>query len=134
MRIESISALDAIDIRHRILWPDKPKEHSVVEGDDLAQHLGVFNGQTLVGVASLFEDEGTVRLRKFAVDTQFQGKGFGSALLKHAIDTVQRMGVSLFWCDARENAIGIYEHHGMTVEGERFYKSDIPYFRMSLSF
>ncbi|MDW2035930.1 GNAT family N-acetyltransferase, partial [Vibrio sp. 665] len=42
------------------------------------------------------------------------------------------LNAAVFWCDARESALRIYQKFGLQKEGERFYKSDIPYFKMSL--
>jgi len=133
MRIDTISAEATIDLRHRILWPNKSKSHCVVEGDDNATHFGVFIGNELVGVASVFDISGLARLRKFAVDNQHQGRGLGSALLSHAINVAEEEGASTFWFDARESAIEFYKRFGFIEEGAKFYKSDIPYFKMSKS-
>jgi len=118
-----------------IRWLTDPcnKESCAVQGDDRAAHFGVFIGTELVGVASVFDISGSARLRKFAVDTQHQGKGLGSALMQHAINTAQENGASIFWFDARESAIEFYKKFGFTVEGCKFYKSEIPYFKMSKS-
>jgi len=41
-------------------------------------------------------------------------------------------GASVIWLDARENAIGFYVKRGFNIDGGRFYKSGIPYFKMSM--
>jgi len=41
--------------------------------------------------------------------------------------------IRYFWCDARESAIGFYRRFGLQADGERFYKSEVPYFKMSKS-
>lgn len=116
-----------------MLWPHKAIEFCQVEGDEQARHYGVFSGGLLVGVASGFGAEDCVRLRKFAVDEAYQGQGFGSALLKRLIELEREAGCTVFWCDARESAVGFYQGFSMRVEGGRFYKSSQPYFKMSIN-
>lgn len=124
--------METLQIRQRVLWPSKSIEHCIVEGDEDASHFGLFLVNELVGVASTYDNEGVVRLRKFAVETQHQGKGFGSALLKHALDHATQNGAEVFWCDARENAVDFYKRFGMSVEGSQFFKSELPYRKMSI--
>jgi len=81
MLIKEIEADATLDIRHRVLWPDKPREFSLVDGDQSATHYGLFHNDELIGVASVFEIAGSVRLRKFAIDTAYQRRGYGAALL-----------------------------------------------------
>lgn len=134
MKIREIGFEDTLGIRQRVLWPSKPKEFCIVDGDDVAMHYGIFYDDRLVGVASTYDEAGSVRLRKFAVEIQFQGFGLGTALLTHIMGKVQSSGSSRFWCDARESALGFYSRLGLLPEGERFYKSGVPYYQMSVTF
>ena len=134
MQIKTISAQETLDIRHRVLWPDKSIQHCIVESDDTAVHYGIFINEVLVGVASTYDDAGSVRLRKFAVEEHHQGKGYGSTLLKHIISETKKMGANTFWCDARASATEFYKHFGLITEGDEFYKSGIAYYRMSKQF
>lgn len=132
MQIKTIPYNETLEIRQRVLWPEKTIQHCMVDGDEHACHFGVFLDIGLVGVASTFDTNGVVRLRKFAVDEEHQGKGLGSALFIHALDYARCRGASVFWCDARETAVDFYKKFGMLVEGDRFYKSGIPYRKMSI--
>lgn len=96
-------------------------------------HYGIFVDNRLVGVASTYDDAGSVRLRKFAIESEFQGLGLGTALLTHIIDKVRNTGSSKFWCHARESALGFYSRFGLHAEGEKFYKSGKPYYQMSVT-
>lgn len=119
-------------IRHAVLWPDKPVNFCRVEGDESALHYGVELDQQLVCVASVFIDaqKASARLRKFATLAAFQNQGLGSFLLQAMLDDCCQRGLSYFWCDARESAIGFYQRFGMATQGERFYKEAVPYFKM----
>ncbi|WP_283131891.1 GNAT family N-acetyltransferase [Enterovibrio norvegicus] len=140
MEIKPISWQEALPLRHQVLWPNEPPAFSKVEGDEDALHYGAFLDGEIVCVASIhFSSEFTdahnktknARLRKFATSQAHQGQGIGSLMLKRILTDLKQEGASIFWCDARETAMGLYERFGMHAEGERFYKGDIPYFRMS---
>lgn len=108
LRIKKITWQETIPIRHEVLWPNKTPEFCHVEGDELAQHFGLFIDECLVSVASIYLDNGAARLRKFATLNHYQGRGYGTALLQHILEALKADGVRLFWCDARESAIGFY--------------------------
>jgi len=130
--IKRINAQETLDIRQRVLWPNKTKEFCIVEADDVANHFGIYDENKLIGVASTFSNENSVRLRKFAVLNEYQGKGCGRKLLKRIIELERENGSEVFWCDARESAVSFYKQFDMEVEGSIFYKSEVPYFKMSV--
>ncbi len=130
--IKRISWQQALPLRHEVLWPTKPLEYCHVAGDDSAIHFGLFVADKLVCVASVFVDDRCARLRKFATSASFQGRGLGSAMLSHIIAELRNDGVTYFWCDARESAVEFYKRFGLHPEGDRFFKADVPYFKMSV--
>ena len=132
--IQSVSWQQVLPVRHQVLWPDKPESFCRVEGDESAWHLGGFVDDQLVSVASVYYHDNEARLRKFATLPAFQRHGIGTAMLSQLLTQLRSQSVNYFWCDARETAQAFYQRFGMQVEGERFYKGEIPYFRMGLSF
>ena len=132
MRITEITAEQTLPIRHQVLWPNESVEFCRVADDVDGLHFGVYQQQTLVCVASVFISGEQARLRKFATLPDYQGKGIGSAVIEHILAQLKAKGVSDFWCDARESAGGFYHRFGMAPEGERFYKGDVPYFKMAM--
>ncbi len=133
MEIRKIAWQDTLDIRHKVLWPDKPKEFCMVDGDETANHYGILSENQIVGVASTYRNKDKVRLRKFAVDTKLQNTGYGSEMLRRIIELEKQNAGGIFWCDARETAIGFYKRFGLQVEGDAFIKSGKRYFKMSIS-
>ncbi|OBT13871.1 GNAT family acetyltransferase [Vibrio sp. UCD-FRSSP16_10] len=133
MQIRNITADTTLPIRHKVLWPNKPIEHCKVENDDEGLHFGVFENDQLVCVASVFIINGEARLRKFATLQAYQGRGLGKAMIQHILTDLKHRKVTLFWCDARESAIGFYTQFKMSKQGERFYKSDVSYFKMAVT-
>lgn len=132
IRIDNIKPAETLPVRQRVLWPNKPIEFCLVDGDENATHFGAFHNDVLVGVASTYENDDAIRLRKFAVENHLQGKGIGTELLRHILAQARLSKASVFWCDAREDATKFYEKFGLSVSGERFYKSGLPYLKMSL--
>lgn len=133
MEIKNLNWKDTLDIRHRVLWPNKSKTFCFVEGDKHANHYGAFVKGSLIGVASTYKNDDSVRLRKFAADNNFQGKGLGSQLLTYIIETERSNGLLKFWCDARTSAVNFYEQFELSKEGDVFYKSGVSYYKMSLN-
>ncbi|MEL0659463.1 GNAT family N-acetyltransferase [Psychromonas arctica] len=133
MKVVSIKWQDTILVRHQVLWPDKPPEFCRVEGDEQALHFAVMSNQQTVCVASLYLDNNTARLRKFATLSAFQGKGVGTFMINYLIDNLKLQGINYLWFDARESALGFYQRFGFDKTGELFYKSDVAYYRMSKS-
>ncbi|MCM8538461.1 MAG: GNAT family N-acetyltransferase [Lentisphaeraceae bacterium] len=131
MDIRKITWQEALPVRHKVLWPDKNPEFCMVEGDNEAKHFGVFTEEKLVCVASLYIDGSSIRLRKFATLKEFQGNGFGTAMLKFLINEAKPMGMEHFWFDARETALNFYRRFGFKANKQRFLKSGIPYYKMS---
>lgn len=133
MNIISIDWQAAIAVRHKVLWPNKDPSFCAVDGDRDGLHYGVIENEELVCVASIYFNGDTARLRKFATLPEYQGNGIGSAMLEHLLSILTGKGISCFWCDARESAIEFYAKFGMQPEGDKFYKSDVAYFKMSRS-
>ena len=145
--IRRISAEDTVPLRHTVLWPDHPVSYVLLPEDASGFHYGAFLPDISIPVAviSVFIDplpasEGdtpsgdVARFRKFACDPEHQGKGIGSALLKHAFGSAAtEMKCVAIWCDARLSAAGWYERRGMTRFGGLFFKGDIEYVRMERS-
>jgi len=132
VEIRAINWQDALPLRQEVLWPDKPISFCQVDGDEDAQHYGVYKAGSLVCVASVYKNKDVARLRKFATLDAFQRLGIGSRLIKHIMRELQHEGIRLFWCDARITAAGFYEKLGMEKQGEEFNKSGVLYFKMQI--
>lgn len=94
MDIRDISILEARSIRREVLRPGRPESEVAYPGDGAegTQHLGVFEGDTLLGVATFLreacpgqDEAGSWRLRGMATVPSAQGRGLGSQLLLHGV-------------------------------------------------
>jgi GNAT superfamily N-acetyltransferase len=131
MTIRPIAPAQTYALRHAVLWPDQPLAYVQLPDDDTGQHFGAFEAEKLVAVISLFVSaDGTARFRKFATDPAWQGRGIGSALLRHLIAVATARGARALWCDARHATLPFYERFGMQPEGAIFYKGPIAYVRL----
>jgi predicted GNAT family N-acyltransferase len=121
-----------LSLRQRVLWPNKPIGFSQVPQDETALHFGAYHDNLLIAVASIYPDHTQARLRKFAVDKSYQGKGVGTALLTFILSELAQQKVEYFWCDARENATQFYEKFGLSKASPMFYKENVAYYKMGL--
>lgn len=90
-------------------------------------HLGYFEGDELVGVASFSPAATPYRpgveawqLRGMAVADDRQGRGIGQQLIAEAVDTLRERGAPVLWCNARDSAQRFYARLGFVVEGDGF--------------
>ena len=122
------------DLRRRTLYAGLPEGKALYAGDELPTtlHVGAFDGERLVGIASLFaREDGTLQLRGMAVDADQQGKGVGAAIVRYAEQVSAERGYPELWCNARLKAVGFYSRLGWQVEGHQFEVPDVgPHFVM----
>lgn len=125
--VKMISAEDTYQIRHRVLWPNRPISGIKIPEDRSAIHLGAFVDGKLVGVVSLFRDGETFQFRKLAVVAEYRGYGIGQKLINGCIIEAQKYQAKTLWCDARCSAIEFYRKLNFTVDSEVFMKDGKEY-------
>jgi predicted GNAT family N-acyltransferase len=131
IEIKKVEVDDILEIRHKVLWPDKSPDFVKVPEDDQATHFGLYDDGKLASVISLFPDAKSIRFRKFATLPQYQNKGLGSTLLTHVIDYAREQQYEKIWCDARSSAMKFYERFDFERFSEPFFKEDVEYFKIS---
>lgn len=116
-------------IRHQVMWPNKPFDYIKLEADEEGLHYGLYIGKELVSIISLFIDSSSkeAQFRKFATLEIYQGKGYGTALMKHLFSELAVLNVERIWCNARVNKATFYERFGMIKTEETFVKGGIGY-------
>lgn len=132
MEIKSIHWKETIPLRHKVLWPNEPPDFCKVDGDEEGLHFGAFINNELICVASIYLKAEKARLRKFATDVRFQNQGIGSKMLDFVIRDLKNNQTKVFWCDARESALGFYKRFEMYKCSDRFYKAGVAYFKMEV--
>jgi ribosomal protein S18 acetylase RimI-like enzyme len=127
IQIHTITAAETIDLRHRVMWPDHPKENVIIDDDATATHFGAILQGKIIGVASFFPDGTSYRLRKLAVDQEFQRMGVASAILTTATAELRKLGCTQIWCDARKYASAFYQRNGFELGAQTFQKNGMDY-------
>ena len=130
LEIKEIQPSETLDLRHRILSPNKSVNLIILAEDDAGQHFGLFQSEKIVSVISLFVENDNAQFRKFATETTEQHKGYGSILLNYVIEESVKNNVTNLWCNARLTALGFYEKFGFEVVSEKWIKNDIEYVKM----
>jgi GNAT superfamily N-acetyltransferase len=129
MHIRMITVDEARILRLAVLKPDLPFEEVVFPGDDdpTSLHLGAFERDELVGVATLIHDPCPVggrdddwRLRGMATVQQVRNRGIGGELLARCIAHARDAGGSRVWCNGRSAARRFYERYGLQAVGAEF--------------
>lgn len=134
MEIKEISAPETWPLRHKVMWPNKPLDFIVLSNDAEGIHYGLFENKILISVISLFIDSSIGQFRKFATDNYFQGRGYGTKLLKYLLEEAKRRNVKSLRCNARMTAIEFYQGFGMKVASDVVRKNGKNYVMMELDF
>jgi len=127
IEIEQITPQLTWRLRHEVLYPDTPIHQMWMDEDDEGVHFGGFADNKLIGIVSLFNRGHDYQFRKFAIAKQFQGKGFGNAILEHISAFAKTEGGKRLWCNARTSATGFYGKAGFLPTGETFSRGGFDY-------
>lgn len=125
-----------VELRRRILRTplglDFTWEELASEAEDI--HLAAFRDGVLVAclVLTLVGDE-TVKMRQVAVDSELQGTGIGSELVRRSEVVARDDGFSEMVLHARDTAVPFYLRLGYEVVGEPFEEVSIPHLAMRKS-
>lgn len=130
VKVEFISADQALDLRTRILRPNQAIENCMYKGDHLPSsfHLGVLldgndesrttdkilsNGSFIQEAHAEFPSaKNAYRLRGMATDTQFQKQGLGKLIIESALIELKKRNCDLLWFNARTSAESFYKKFG----------------------
>lgn len=96
--ITKIEKEKAWEIRHKVMWPDKPFDFIQLDNDDTGIHLGLFKNNKLTSVISLFikiENANFVNLLQFngnkVMDTEVHC--YPTFSRRQSISELRRFGV-----------------------------------------
>ncbi|MET0634402.1 MAG: GNAT family N-acetyltransferase [Chitinophagaceae bacterium] len=117
-------------LRHRVMYPSLSPEAVKLEDDADGLHLGLYAEGKLVSVISLFQRGEVLQFRKFATETEEQGKGYGTSLLLHVMQYADEGNWLYIWCNARISAAAFYEKFGMGVSGDSWQQYGIEFIKM----
>ncbi len=130
MEIRKISAEQTLDMRHKVMWPDRNIEYVKLKEDHKGMHFGLFIDDVMVSVVSAFTDGDSAQLRKFATAKEEQRKGYGSYLFNEVVKILKSIGIKRVWCNARVTKILFYNNKGLIETDVRFEKGGEKYIIM----
>ena len=130
LEITQIQPSETWNLRHRVMWADKPLSYVQLPEDEIGIHFGLFRDAQLLSVISLFIENDTAQFRKFATETNHQGKGYGSMLLNYLVQESINRNIKTLWCNARLTAFSFYQKAGFTIVSEKWLKEGIEYVKM----
>ncbi len=132
--MKQVDCESVLDIRQKVMYPEKSRDFVRVENDENGMHFGCFVGSEMIGVISLLVKDEKAQFRKFAVLEMHQGNGYGSHMLEHVLKLSRKYDVRKVWCNARKNAQGLYRKYGfLEVENSQKIKNGIEYAEMYLN-
>ncbi|MDQ7947346.1 MAG: GNAT family N-acetyltransferase [Pedobacter sp.] len=130
-----------LGLRSKILRNNLPLEDCVFPTDQVegAFHLAFYAGDEIATIASFFPKnyEGRknlgYQLRGMATDTCFNGKGYGTEIVKFAIDYIKNTQAQYLWCNARTSAVAFYHKLGFDKVSDEFEIAGVgPHYEMIL--
>jgi predicted GNAT family N-acyltransferase len=131
-----------LGLRSKILRNGLPAEQCVFPTDQVegAFHLAFYADEEIACIASFFpnnyKDNKVVgyQLRGMASDNIFAGKGYGSELVKFAIEYIKNTNAQYIWCNARSSAIDFYKKLGFNLVSDEFEIAGVgPHYEMILN-
>jgi len=117
-------------LRKAVLRPYLPEDDPYVLDDDhlptTVSFAAVTPDDTVIGTARVTpepppfdsERERSWRLRGMATSPESRNRGVGSAVLAAVMGHIAQSGGGILWCNARVDALGLYERGGMRRWGE----------------
>lgn len=137
--VREVPASETAQLRRDVLRGGRPV---ALPGDDEpAFHVGVYEGQLLVGTGNVrldpppFEAAAPAwRLRGMATLPSHRSQGVGALVLHALLEHCRAQGGATFWCNARTPARAFYERAGLMPIGEPWDDPEIgPHVRMWMS-
>ena len=132
IEIKEIASKETISIRSKILRPGQDLSNCIYPLDDDAStfHLAAYVDGEKACIVSFYAEKNPsfssvkqYRFRGMATLEKYRNMGLASALLKFAFEKLEGLDIDLSWCNARINALGLYQNLGMKICSEEF---DIP--------
>lgn len=130
MQIKEAPIELVLKMRQEVMYPWLPIEELALEDDTAGKHLGLYLGEELISVISVFVQNDEMRFRKFATRVDMQRRGYGTILLRHVMEMAEKLQCRKIWCLSRVNVTSFYRKYGMQTVGDTQYKKGIAFIKM----
>lgn len=140
LKVKNISAQDTYEIRLNILRKNIDLPYKFIgDNDSTTFHLGVFNNEMLVGIASFMkvscssDTTAQYQLRGMATTPEVRGKGAGKKIIEEAKQQLKQIKIESLWCNARKEAVDFYKKLGFKIISDEFNVPKVgPHFKMEV--
>ena len=122
MEIKEVFYKEVWPLRKIVMYPEKDLEYVKLPEDEDGLHLGLYLGDELTSVISLFVNGEELQFRKFATLEDKQGYGYGSKLLNRVLEYAKENGIKRVWCNSRVEKTGFYKKFGFLETKEGYIK------------
>ncbi len=125
--IREISPQDTWQLRHEVMWPEKPISYVQLEEDEQGLHFGVFDGTRIVSGDLFIYRWRRCAVQKICDACRYAGKGYGTALLQYLVNEARTYAIRRLWCNARTSKSFFYERAGFYKTDKTFEKDGMDY-------
>ena len=63
IEIKQITATETLEIRHEVMWPNKPLAYVELANDKNGKHFGLFVNEEITSIVSLFTENNEAQIR-----------------------------------------------------------------------
>ena len=105
-------------MRQSVMYPDFSIDQVKLKDDLIGRHFGLFLGEELIVVVSVFVQDEALQFRKLATQTNQQGKGYGRQMVQFILNLASAENLKTVWCNARLSAAAFYKLFGFESCGE----------------
>ncbi len=121
--IRAIKAEQTWPMRQSVLYPAFSIDQVKLKDDANGRHFGLFLGDELIVVVSVFVQNEAMQFRKLAAKNNQQGKGYGKQMMQFLLELASAENLKTIWCNARLSAAMFYKQFDFEVFGEAWQQS-----------
>lgn len=125
--IQEVPYEEILQIRHKVMYPDKDIEYVKLPEDHLGLHIGYYHKGELVSVASLFLENRNLQFRKLATKTEHQKKGYASEIINWMLSYAKDVKLEKVWCNSRLDKVEFYKKFGFIQTDKTFSRDKHEY-------
>ena len=116
--IQPIAAEQTWPLRQSVMYPEFSIGQVKLKDDAAGRHFGLFLGEELTVVVSVFIKDQALQFRKLATKTDQQGNGYGRQMMAFILNLASAENLETVWCNARLTAAPFYRQFGFEAFGE----------------
>ena len=120
----------AIEIRMRVFVEEQHVDAAIeVENEEEATHFLLYYRRKPVATARYRLTEKGIKLERFAMLSDFRGKGLGNDLLRFVLNDARKHKQRIY-LNAQVQVVGYYEKYGFRKKGDPFEEAEIQHYYM----